>query len=65
MLVLQHGFREAGEDFNTVAAIVLMKNDSYLQYKNSKSDRELLCKRKVLTWLRLSRTNKPLSSDRR
>ena len=45
MLVLQHGFYESGEDFDAVAAIVLLKGDSYVENKNSISDRELLCKR--------------------
>ena len=43
MLVLQHGFHESGEDFNAVAAIVLLKDDDYLEYKNHASKRELLC----------------------
>ena len=42
MLVLQHGFRECGEDFNVVAAIVVMKRDDYLEYKNEQTARELL-----------------------
>jgi hypothetical protein len=42
MIVLHHGFRECGEDFNMVGALVLLKGDNYLEKKNFWSDRNLL-----------------------
>lgn len=43
MLVLHHGYRDCGDDFNVVAAIVLLKDDKYLGIKNRYASRNLLC----------------------
>jgi hypothetical protein len=59
MLVLQHGFREAGEDLNMVAAILVLKDDLYLKYKNSNSGRDLLCKCILLSWPTQGRLTSP------
>jgi hypothetical protein len=52
MLVLQHGFLECEKDFNVVAAIIVLKDASYLSYKNSTSNRKLLRKSSGLRLLR-------------
>lgn len=43
-LVLQHEFRECGADLNVVAALVMLKNDDYLESKNQTTGCELFCK---------------------